>query len=61
MTNRELLLMYGRALAANGILLEMLTGKEDDQIIKAVRDAYGATQRLVITLQVKESELKGAG
>lgn len=48
--------MYGQALAANGILLEMLTGTEDDQIIKAVRDAYGATQRLVITLQVKESE-----
>ena len=53
--------MYGQALAANDILLQMFTDDtEDDQIDKALIDAYAASQRLVTTLQRKESEQKGA-
>ena len=52
--------MYGQALAANDILLEILADTEDDQIDQALRDAYDASQRLVTTLQRKESELKDA-
>ena len=40
LNKRELLLMYGQALAANDILLEILTDTEDDQMDQALRDAY---------------------
>ena len=59
MNKRELLLIFGQALAANGILhlVSLTTDTEDDQINKAVGDAYAATQRLVATLQRKEGDL----
>ena len=49
--------MYGQALSANGILRGMFTDTEDDQIVKALIDAYTASQTLVTTLQAKEGDL----